>query len=60
MKKKINFDNEVENLDKEWSEAGITSDAEDMFESLTLIHGGLHKKAIKKAIEEFYQITLKV
>jgi len=58
MSKKINFNKEVEDLDIEWSDLAITADATDVFESLIAKHGELHMTEIKKAVEEFYQITL--
>jgi hypothetical protein len=58
MAKEINFYNEVKALDKEWSEAGMTSDAQDLMAELDVKYGYLCTTEIKKAVEEFYQITL--
>ena len=57
-KDKIDFNKEVEDLDKKWSELGITSDAKDLFENLVEKHGEVHMIKIKQAVEGFYEITL--
>ena len=58
MSKKINFNKEVKALDKQWSEAGMTCDAQDLVAHLDVKYGYLCTAEIKKAVEEFYQITL--
>jgi hypothetical protein len=58
MAKKIDFNKEVEDLDIKWSDLAITADATDVFESLVAKHGESYMTDIKKAVEEFYQITL--
>jgi len=55
---KINFTKEVKDLDKQWSDAGMTADATDLMAELDVKYGYLCTDEIKKAVEEFYQITL--
>ena len=56
--KKIDFNKEVEKLDKQWSNAGMTCDATDLMAELDVKYNYLCTAEIKKAVEEFYQITL--
>ena len=58
MANEINFYQKVKALDKDWSDAGMTSDAEDLMAALDVKYSYLCTAEIKKAVEEFYQITL--
>jgi hypothetical protein len=58
MANEINFYQKVKSLDKEWSDAGMTADAEDLMAALDVKYGYLYTAEIKKAVEEFYQINL--
>jgi len=55
---KLDFAEEVKRLDKKWSEAGMTCDATDLMAHLDVKYGYFATDEIKKAVEEFYQITL--
>ena len=58
MAEKINFYEKVKELDKQWSDAGMTAEAEDLMAALDVKYNYLFTSEIKKAVEEFYQITL--
>jgi hypothetical protein len=58
MANEINFYQKVKSLDKEWSDVGMTADAQDLMAALDVKYDYLHTVEIKKAVEEFYQITL--
>jgi len=55
---KLDFAKEVKRLDKKWSKAGMTCDAVDLMETLDAKFDYRATDEIKKAVEEFYQITL--
>lgn len=51
---------EVEKLDAEWSEAGMTCDAEDVYDELVERFPDEFRKDIKSAVESFYEIDLDI
>lgn len=48
------FDKEVKKLDKKYSDAGTTCDADDIRKELVKSHGEKYKQAIKDAVDRFY------
>lgn len=58
MAESIDFNEKVRELDKQWSDAGMTADAQDLMAHLDVKYNYLCTAEIKKAVEEFYQITL--
>lgn len=53
----MDFDAIVENLDAEYAENGVTTDADGMFEELVEQYPE-NVAEIKAAIEDFYQIEI--
>ena len=53
---KIDFDAEVESLDNEWVEAGMTCDATDVYNELIKRFGKGYSSQISAAIKDFYQV----
>lgn len=58
MAESIDFNKKVRELDRQWSDAGMTAEAVDLMAALDVKYGYLCTAEIKKAVEEFYQITL--
>lgn len=52
----IDFDAEVESLDKEWAEDGMTCDATDVYDELIKRFGEGYSSQISTAIKDFYQV----
>ena len=52
----IDFGAEVESLDKEWAEDGMTCDATDVYDELIKRFGKGYYSQISTAIKDFYQV----
>lgn len=53
-----NFDEAIQEMDREYAEMGITSDATDLYYELVQQYGEDKKEQIKRDLESFYQIDL--